>query len=95
MNPMLTHKRTFFCHCLGYKHFAIDIRREIRLGRNGVDEIKRHPFFKNDQWTWENIRDSENRFFGIIRQLSDFWVAGQFMVLSTFKFDPRSSQMLH
>ncbi|CAG5896586.1 rho-associated protein kinase 1 isoform 2-T2 [Menidia menidia] len=32
--------------------------REIRLGRNGVDEIKRHPFFKNDQWTWENIRDA-------------------------------------
>uniref|UniRef100_A0A8C7TGY0 Rho-associated protein kinase 1 n=1 Tax=Oncorhynchus mykiss TaxID=8022 RepID=A0A8C7TGY0_ONCMY len=32
--------------------------REVRLGRNGVDEIKRHPFFKNDQWTWENIRDT-------------------------------------
>lgn len=32
--------------------------REIRLGRNGVDEIKRHPFFKNDQWAWENIRDA-------------------------------------
>lgn len=34
--------------------------REVRLGRNGVDEIKRHPFFKNDQWTWENIRESKN-----------------------------------
>ncbi|MEQ2258463.1 CDC42 binding protein kinase, partial [Xenotaenia resolanae] len=33
--------------------------REVRLGRNGVDEIKRHPFFKNDQWTWENIRESK------------------------------------
>ena len=33
--------------------------REVRLGRNGVDEIKRHPFFKNDQWTWDNIRESE------------------------------------
>ncbi|KAL6491298.1 hypothetical protein MHYP_G00016430 [Metynnis hypsauchen] len=32
--------------------------REVRLGRNGVDEIKRHPFFKNDQWTWDNIRDT-------------------------------------
>ncbi|XP_064202990.1 rho-associated protein kinase 1 [Anguilla rostrata] len=32
--------------------------REVRLGRNGVDEIKRHPFFKNDQWTWESIRDA-------------------------------------
>ncbi|XP_077413195.1 rho-associated protein kinase 1 isoform X1 [Vanacampus margaritifer] len=32
--------------------------REVRLGRNGVDEIKRHPFFKNDQWTWEIIRDT-------------------------------------
>ncbi|XP_051555580.1 rho-associated protein kinase 1-like [Myxocyprinus asiaticus] len=32
--------------------------REVRLGRNGVDEIKRHPFFKNDQWAWENIRET-------------------------------------
>ncbi|XP_062850624.1 rho-associated protein kinase 1 isoform X2 [Trichomycterus rosablanca] len=32
--------------------------REVRLGRNGVDEIKRHPFFKNDQWTWESIRNA-------------------------------------
>uniref|UniRef100_A0A672L0F7 non-specific serine/threonine protein kinase n=1 Tax=Sinocyclocheilus grahami TaxID=75366 RepID=A0A672L0F7_SINGR len=31
--------------------------REVRLGRNGVDEIKRHSFFKNDQWAWENIRE--------------------------------------
>lgn len=31
--------------------------REVRLGRNGVDEIKRHGFFK-DQWTWENIRET-------------------------------------
>lgn len=34
--------------------------REVRLGRNGVEEIKRHPFFKNDQWTFETIRDSES-----------------------------------
>ncbi|KAF6214490.1 hypothetical protein GE061_009233 [Apolygus lucorum] len=28
-----------------------------RLGRNGVDEIKAHPFFQNDQWTFDNLRD--------------------------------------
>uniref|UniRef100_A0A673CSM9 non-specific serine/threonine protein kinase n=1 Tax=Sphaeramia orbicularis TaxID=375764 RepID=A0A673CSM9_9TELE len=32
--------------------------REVRLGRTGVDEIKRHPFFKNDQWTFDNIRET-------------------------------------
>ncbi|XP_076829136.1 rho-associated protein kinase 1 isoform X2 [Brachyhypopomus gauderio] len=32
--------------------------REVRLGRNGVEEIKRHPFFKNDQWSWVNIRET-------------------------------------
>ncbi|XP_030627753.1 rho-associated protein kinase 2 [Chanos chanos] len=32
--------------------------REVRLGRNGVEEIKRHPFFKNDQWNFSTIRDS-------------------------------------
>ncbi|KAF7694267.1 hypothetical protein HF521_008020 [Silurus meridionalis] len=32
--------------------------REVRLGRTGVQEIKRHPFFKNDQWTFETIRDT-------------------------------------
>ncbi|XP_056150984.1 rho-associated protein kinase 2-like [Lampris incognitus] len=32
--------------------------REVRLGRSGVDEIKRHPFFKNDQWTFDNIRET-------------------------------------
>uniref|UniRef100_A0A4W3JK40 Rho-associated protein kinase 1 n=1 Tax=Callorhinchus milii TaxID=7868 RepID=A0A4W3JK40_CALMI len=36
----------------------IFFHREVRLGRNGVAEIKRHPFFKNDQWTWENIRET-------------------------------------
>lgn len=39
------------------------LTREVRLGRNGVDEIKRHNFFKNDQWTWENIRESELSFW--------------------------------
>lgn len=32
--------------------------RTKRLGRTGVDEIKAHRFFKNDQWTFDNIRDS-------------------------------------
>lgn len=32
--------------------------RTKRLGRNSVDEIKNHPFFINDQWTFENLRDS-------------------------------------
>ncbi|KAM6463387.1 rho-associated protein kinase 2 isoform 4-T4 [Liasis olivaceus] len=32
--------------------------REVRLGRSGVEEIKSHPFFKNDQWDWNNIRDT-------------------------------------
>ncbi|XP_026310484.1 rho-associated protein kinase 2 [Piliocolobus tephrosceles] len=32
--------------------------REVRLGRNGVEEIRQHPFFKNDQWHWDNIRET-------------------------------------
>nr|XP_046229147.1 rho-associated protein kinase 2-like isoform X2 [Scatophagus argus] len=32
--------------------------REVRLGRTGVDEIKSHPFFKNKQWTFDNIRET-------------------------------------
>ncbi|XP_024909939.1 rho-associated protein kinase 2 [Cynoglossus semilaevis] len=32
--------------------------REVRLGRSGVEEIKRHPFFKNDQWTFDTLRDT-------------------------------------
>lgn len=28
-----------------------------RLGRNGVEEVKAHPFFKNDQWTFDNIHE--------------------------------------
>ncbi|XP_078449878.1 rho-associated protein kinase 2-like isoform X2 [Lampetra planeri] len=32
--------------------------RDVRLGKNGFAEIKCHDFFKNDQWTWENIRET-------------------------------------
>ncbi|XP_059211979.1 rho-associated protein kinase 2-like [Centropristis striata] len=32
--------------------------RKVRLGRSGIDDIKRHPFFKNDQWTFDNIRET-------------------------------------
>ena len=42
--------------------------REVRLGRNGVEEIKFHPFFKNDQWDWDNIRDSKY-FFNMKKKL--------------------------
>lgn len=38
------------------KGFLTD--RTVRLGRHSVDEIKSHPFFINDTWTFENIRDS-------------------------------------
>lgn len=31
--------------------------RSQRLGTNGIDEIRSHPFFSNDQWTFDNIRD--------------------------------------
>ncbi|KAF2362380.1 Rho binding domain [Trinorchestia longiramus] len=32
--------------------------RMTRLGKNGVDEIKRHPFFVNDTWTMDTIRQT-------------------------------------
>ncbi|KAG7257430.1 hypothetical protein CRUP_028860 [Coryphaenoides rupestris] len=32
--------------------------REVRLGRSTVDEIQRHPFFKNNQWTFDTIRQT-------------------------------------
>merc|ERR1719495_2407104 len=31
--------------------------RNSRLGKNGVQEIKSHIFFSNDQWTFDTIRD--------------------------------------
>ncbi|XP_053607827.1 rho-associated protein kinase 1 isoform X2 [Plodia interpunctella] len=32
--------------------------RVKRLGKNSVDEIKQHAFFINDQWSFDNLRDS-------------------------------------
>ncbi|XP_029704974.1 rho-associated protein kinase 2-like isoform X4 [Takifugu rubripes] len=32
--------------------------RKVRLGRNGVDDIKRHAFFQNNQWTFDIIRET-------------------------------------
>lgn len=32
--------------------------RTKRLGKNNVDEIKSHPFFINDQWNFDNLRES-------------------------------------
>lgn len=31
--------------------------REERLGRRGIEDVKRHPFFQNDDWTFDNIRE--------------------------------------
>ena len=28
------------------------------MGFDGADSVKRHPFFKNEQWTFANIRHS-------------------------------------
>ena len=36
--------------------------RSVRLGQNGVGEIKSHPFFVNDQWNFDNIRESKLNF---------------------------------
>jgi Rho-associated protein kinase 1 len=32
--------------------------RTQRIGRNGSEDIKNHPFFKDDSWTWQNIRQT-------------------------------------
>lgn len=50
--------------CLGrggsaHSFGPVAVCRTVRLGRTGVDEIKCHPFFKSDQWTFDNIRESK------------------------------------
>nr|XP_022315785.1 rho-associated protein kinase 1-like isoform X1 [Crassostrea virginica]XP_022315786.1 rho-associated protein kinase 1-like isoform X1 [Crassostrea virginica] len=32
--------------------------RTERLGRNGIEEIKTHQFFRNIDWTWETLRQA-------------------------------------
>lgn len=34
----------------------------VRLGRNGLDEIRVHGFFYTDKWTWDSIRDTKPPF---------------------------------
>ncbi|OAF70674.1 DM-kinase [Intoshia linei] len=36
--------------------------REKRLGRDGSSQLKAHPFFINDKWTWNNIRQAKPPF---------------------------------
>ncbi len=28
------------------------------MGRNGAEEVKQHPFFRDDSWSWQNIRQT-------------------------------------
>ncbi|KAG0356305.1 hypothetical protein BC939DRAFT_1008 [Gamsiella multidivaricata] len=51
-------------------------RKENRLGKNGVEEIKAHPFFKGIDW--DNIRKSTPPFLPIIEAPDD---------TSNFRFD--------
>uniref|UniRef100_A0A914PLH8 non-specific serine/threonine protein kinase n=1 Tax=Panagrolaimus davidi TaxID=227884 RepID=A0A914PLH8_9BILA len=38
------------------QRFLLDAK--VRLGRNGIHEVKKHRFFKNDKWTFDNIQHS-------------------------------------
>ncbi|KAF9302164.1 Serine/threonine-protein kinase MRCK gamma [Mortierella antarctica] len=51
-------------------------RKETRLGKNGVEEIKAHPFFKGVDW--DNIRKSTPPFLPVIETPDD---------TSNFRFD--------
>lgn len=58
-------RRSWVCFRFGLRSLthsvvgSVAVCRTVRLGRTGVEEIKRHPFFKNDQWTFDNIRESK------------------------------------
>ena len=43
--------------------------RTERLGRNGIEEIKSHRFFKNADWTWDTIREGSRKLFFQIPEL--------------------------
>jgi hypothetical protein len=50
----------FFCQFVFItKPFKECSFRNERLGKNGIEEIKAHRFFKNDGWNWSNIRQSK------------------------------------
>ena len=41
--------------CLNLKYKSVIFL--FRLGKSGVEEIMKHPFFANDQWDFNSIRD--------------------------------------
>ena len=53
-----------------------------RLGKNGVDEIKAHPFFKNVDWN--NIRNTKAPFIPELKNDYDTKYFDQFEYLEDF-----------
>ena len=45
--------------------------RDVRLGRNGANEVKKHAWFKNVPWTWENIHQKKSYFEPNLRRDDD------------------------
>ena len=57
--------------------------RPVRLGVHGAEEVKRHRFFKQDQWTWDSINttvapvipelksDTDTQYFDVIDDEKD------------------------
>lgn len=41
-------------------HVCPCYHRTERLGRNGIEEIKTHQFFRNIDWTWDTLRQGNN-----------------------------------
>ena len=52
LNLLLQRKVAVIC-------FFVLFYRTERLGKNGIEEIKGHKFFVNDQWNWNSIRQSK------------------------------------
>lgn len=48
------------CTVLYAQSFLSD--HSTRLGRNGLDEVRKHQFFYTERWTWDNIQDVEAPF---------------------------------